>query len=80
MHSIVHRDRSINLPLSPDQHHVSNVAKWRTGAVAQLGIYVGGQGAEIMGGPSPSPPPFSPLFPRPSESGPEAGVQASFSR
>ena len=83
MHNIVHRDSSINVSLSPDQHLVSNVAKWRTGAVVQRGIYAGGDGAEIMGGPSPfpSPPPpiTRPFLSRPSETGPEAGVKG-FSR
>jgi len=25
----IHRDSSVNIPLSPDQHHCSDEAKWR---------------------------------------------------
>jgi len=29
LHNTKHRDSSVNIPLSPDQHHCSDEAKWR---------------------------------------------------
>jgi len=31
LHNTKHRDSSVNIPLSPDQHHCSDEAKWRIG-------------------------------------------------
>jgi len=32
LHNTKHRDSSVNIPLSPDQHHCSDETKWRIGA------------------------------------------------
>ena len=31
LHNTKHRNSSVNIPLSPDQHHCSDEAKWRIG-------------------------------------------------
>ena len=31
LHNTKHRDSSVNIPLSPDQHHCLDEAKWRIG-------------------------------------------------
>ena len=33
LHNTKHRDSSVNIPLSPDQHHCSDEAKWRIGGL-----------------------------------------------
>jgi len=35
LHNTKHRDSSVNIPLSPDQHHCSDEAKWRIGRLVQ---------------------------------------------
>ena len=35
LHNTKHRDSSVNIPLSPDQHHYSDEAKWRIGGIGR---------------------------------------------
>ena len=39
LHNTKHRDSPVNIPLSPDQHHCSDEAKWRIGGLC-LGDFV----------------------------------------
>ena len=72
----MYRDSSIKkyVSLSPDQHLVSNVAQWRTGSGATRNL-CWREGAEIMGGPSPSSSPI-PRLPLPALSYPVLQKQA----
>ena len=36
LHNTKHRDSSVNIPLSPDQHHCSGEAKWRIGGALRI--------------------------------------------
>ena len=35
LHNTKHRDSSVNIPLSPDQHHCPDEAKWRIAEVGE---------------------------------------------
>ena len=40
LHNTKHRDSSVNIPLSPDQHHCSDEAKWRIGGCGKLQTFL----------------------------------------